>query len=134
MWLAIGFPWPIPELAVAILFAWFGIGLLRHPEGADDAQEALPSDSHQFRTAFISILIAEFGDKTQFAVAGLSVEYEPVLVWLGSTVALLLLTGLAVGVGNRLLSRVPTRLFHRVGGIVFLLLAAAATVSIFTQH
>lgn len=116
-------PAPYDDWAVAALFAWFGIGMLRDGAGEDGEEPPALSDGHLFRTSALAILVAEFGDKTQLSVAGLAVEHPAWSVWLGGTLALLVLTGLAVGVGCKLLCHVPIALFHRVGGVLFLLIA-----------
>lgn len=122
-------PAPYDDWLVAALFAWFGVAMLREAAGSEDGEEppAL-SDGHLFRTTALAILVAEFGDKTQLSVAGLAVEHPAWSVWLGGTLALLVLTGLAVGVGCKLLCHVPIALFHRVGGVLFLLIAVFLVV------
>src|SRR5574343_644573 len=74
--------------AVALLFAGFGIASLRQ-EAEDDEDEAPPASSHSiFLTTFLMIFVAEFGDKTQLAVAGLGSTYPLQPVWVGATLAL----------------------------------------------
>ena len=49
-----------------------------------------------FLVTFLLILVAEFGDKTQIAVAGLASSLSPLYVWLGATIALILVSALGV--------------------------------------
>ena len=70
------------------------------------------------------IFIAEFGDKTQIAVARLSTRYNAAGIWLGATIAL------AVWVERGLLQHVPTHLMQRLSGVVFLLIGLFAVAKI----
>ncbi len=114
-------------LIVAGLFGFFGIqSLLNKDESLDeDATQARASHS-LFVTSFLMIFAAEFGDKTQLAVAGLASTYQGLPVWIGATIALLATTALGIIVGQRLLKRLPLRLIHKFSGVLFLLLALAA--------
>jgi putative Ca2+/H+ antiporter (TMEM165/GDT1 family) len=113
-------------LAVAVLFASFGINSLRYSEAEDDeAVEEKPGHGI-VATTFTLIFLAEFGDKTQLAVAGLGSSTEPASVWIGATAALATTTVLGVLAGRRLLNRLPLLWIHRASGVFFLLLAGAA--------
>ncbi len=113
-------------LIVAGLFAFFGVQSLLFDDG-DESEESLIRTSHSlFITALLMIFAAEFGDKTQLAVAGLASTYQGLLVWAGSTLALLATTALGISVGQRLLKRLPLKLIHQFSGVLFLLLALAA--------
>ena len=77
------------------------------------------------------IFVAEFGDKTQLAVAGLASTYHGLPVWLGSTLALIATTVLGVVAGQRLLKYLPLGLIHKFSGVLFLLLATLALYQAF---
>lgn len=111
---------------VATLFAFFGIGALRY--NADDEDESIEEKPGHgiFATTFLLIFLAEFGDKTQIAVAGLSGTNAAGAVWLGGTLALACTSMLGVMAGRKLLHRLPLVWIHRVSGVFFLLLAAFA--------
>ena len=114
-------------LAVAVLFAIFGISALRYEEeDEDDKVEETPGHGI-VATTFLLIFLAEFGDKTQLAVAGLGSTSEPSAVWAGATVALATTSALGVFAGRKLLNRLPLRWIHRISGVFFLLLAIIAT-------
>ena len=114
-------------LAVAVLFAIFGISALRYEEeDEDDKVEEMPGHGI-VATTFLLIFLAEFGDKTQLAVAGLGSTSEPSAVWAGATVALATTSALGVFAGRKLLNRLPLRWIHRISGVFFLLLAIIAT-------
>lgn len=114
-------------LIVAVLFAFFGIQSLLFDDNDDEDSEQERRSSHSvFTTALVMIFVAEFGDKTQLAVAGLASTYHGLPVWLGSTMALLATTALGVIAGQRLLKHLRLALIHKISGLLFLLLAAMA--------
>lgn len=111
--------------AVAVLFAIFGWRAFR------EASEAM-AEIHQsngrsvFLSAFALIFLAELGDKTQLAVAGLAGTAAAWPVWIGGTLALAATSALGVWAGQTVLRRLPMRLLHRLSGALFLLLAVVA--------
>ena len=116
----------VVTLTVAGLFAVFGISALRYVEDDDDeAVEEKPGHG-VFATTFLLIFLAEFGDKTQIAVAGMGSTASTAAVWLGATLALACTSLLGVLAGRKLLHRLPLVWIHRVSGAFFLLLAALA--------
>jgi putative Ca2+/H+ antiporter (TMEM165/GDT1 family) len=111
---------------VAVLFGAFGIHALRSQDN-DEMEEVVEKSGHGiFFTTLLLILVAEFGDKTQIAVAGLASSLPPLPVWLGATAALVLVSALGVWAGRTLLQRLPLVWLHRVSGGVFLLFACLA--------
>lgn len=126
----------IPEfwlaLIVAGLFGFFGVQSLLFDDDDDDDDGTEVRSSHSlFITALLMIFVAEFGDKTQLAVAGLASTYHGLPVWLGSTLALLVTTALGVVAGQRLMKHLPLGLIHKFSGVLFLLLAALALYQAF---
>lgn len=111
---------------VAVLFAIFGISALRYSDDDDDESiEEKPSHG-VFITTFTLIFLAEFGDKTQIAVAGLGSTNTASAIWLGATLALACTSLLGIFAGQRLLNRLPLRWIHRISGVFFLVLAGYA--------
>jgi putative Ca2+/H+ antiporter (TMEM165/GDT1 family) len=119
-------------LAVAVLFASFGINSLRYVDAEEDEAIAERPGHGIVATAFLLIFLAEFGDKTQLAVAGLGSSAEPAAVWAGATAALATTTTLGVIAGRRLLNRLPLLWIHRASGAFFLLLAGGALFHLVT--
>jgi putative Ca2+/H+ antiporter (TMEM165/GDT1 family) len=118
-------------LAVAALFAGFGISALRYTEdGEHDKVDEKPGHGI-VATTFLLIFLAEFGDKTQIAVAGLGSTSEPSAVWTGATAALAVTSILGVLAGRKLLNRLPLKWIHRISGVFFLLLAIFAVTRLF---
>ena len=112
--------------AVGLLFAVFGISALRYTEEDDDeAVEEKPGHGI-FATTFLLIFLAEFGDKTQIAVAGMGSTADAAAVWTGATLALTTTSLLGIYAGRRFPNRLPLLWIHRISGVFFLLLAAFA--------
>ena len=111
---------------VALLFGAFGIHAL-YKQDDSTSETVVETPGHGiFLTTLLLILVAEFGDKTQIAVAGLAGSLAPVPVWLGATTALVLVSALGVWAGRTVLQRLPLRWLHRLGGSLFLLFAVLA--------
>lgn len=112
--------------AVALLFAAFGIHALMSGEEEEEEGEEIVERSRRgmLATTFLLIFLAEFGDKTQIAVAGMAVASPPTAVWVGATLALALTSALGVLAGKTLLKKLPMGLLHRISGLFFLGLAA----------
>ena len=120
----------IPEVMVyaivAVLFLIFGIQAMRAEEEPDRECTSPPSGHGIFWATFALIFVAEFGDKTQLAVVGLSSTSIPLAVWVGATTALILTSALGIWAGCTVLQRIPIKLLHRVSGIFFIILALFA--------
>ena len=115
-------------LAVAILFGAFGISSLRYQEEEEDEAIEEKPGHNVFVTTFLLIFLAEFGDKTQIAVAGLSSTVAASAVWSGATLALAGTSILGVIAGRKLMQKLPLLWIHRISGGFFLLLAVLAIV------
>ena len=113
-------------LVVAVLFATFGLSALRYQAESEDENVVEKPDHSIFATTFLMIFLAEFGDKTQIAVAGMGSTADAAAVWLGATLALTFTSVLAVIAGRNFLHRLPLPWIHRISGVFFLLLAALA--------
>lgn len=113
-------------LAVGALFLVFGINALRYSDDEDDETIEEKPGHGIFATTFLLIFLAEFGDKTQIAVAGLGSTQPATAVWAGGTLALAGTSLLGVIAGRRFLNRMPLLWIHRISGAFFLILAALA--------
>ena len=126
----------IPELVIAIivsaLFLGFGLHALFASADDDDISDddiQIKSQRHILLSTFALITLAELGDKTQLAVVALSSQGNPTSVWLGSTLALVTTSVMAVWAGRTLLQRIPIVLLHRISGALFIILSALAAYS-----
>lgn len=78
-----------------------------------------------FTTTFITIFLAELGDKTQMATMLMSAEsHQPWLIFAGAGAALIATTLLGVLVGRWLSTRLSPRTLDVSAGILLLLISA----------
>jgi len=77
----------------------------------------------QFLTAFAAIFIAELGDKTQIAVITMSASSKhPLSIFIGGSIAMVLLTGIAV-VGGEIVTRyISATVLSKVAAVLFVLI------------
>ncbi len=74
-----------------------------------------------FIMTFVSVFLADLGDKTQLAIVGFAASGKsPWIVFLGSACALILTSLLGVIVGASLQKILPVRTVHIISGIIFI--------------
>ena len=74
-------------------------------------------------TTFVTIFLAEMGDKTQLTTITLSsTTNKPVAVFIGSSIALILATLLGALAGGSIANLIPAFLLKLLSGIVFLII------------
>ncbi|MCC3861780.1 TMEM165/GDT1 family protein [Pseudemcibacter aquimaris] len=109
----------------AILFSVFGIKTFFEKDVEDDNIEETKTSS-LFLTTFLMIFLAELGDKTQIATAGLASMYPALYVWTGATIALASTSFLGAVTGKTILTKLPIVWLHKFAGILFLGMAVYA--------
>lgn len=67
----------------------------------------------------LALLVAEFADKTQFAIASLAATEPPLAVWLGATLGLFTTSALAVGLGRLVFELAEPAVVRRVTAVFF---------------
>ena len=76
-----------------------------------------------FGTAFLTLFLAELGDKTQLAVITMSAKAESKLaVFAGASLALILVTLLGVAFGSLLTQFVPVEWLQRIVAVAFIVI------------
>lgn len=124
-------PEQIITAVVGVLFLLFGAHAFSSNNTEDESDIINDKGNHGiFFSTFVLITLAEFGDKTQIAVAGLASTVDIVAVWLGATLALSATSGLGVLAGRTILQRVPITLLHRISGTLFILFGVTALLSL----
>lgn len=121
-------------LSVIVLFTAFGVKALLAGDEDDDGEGVEKSDHGIFVTTFLLIFAAEFGDKTQLAVAGLGATLPPIPIWVGATIALAGTSAAGVWAGKAFLRHLPVHWLHRLSGLFFLGFAAFAARQWVPEH
>lgn len=113
----------LPEVvlsgAAGLLFLALGFHTVWTAGSLEEAPDP-PPVRRPFATTFALLVVAEMGDKTQLAVAGLASVEDPAAVWIGATLALVGTSAVAVAAGRSLGARVPVAWLHRAAGVAFL--------------
>jgi len=79
-----------------------------------------------FGTTVIAFFLAEMGDKTQIATVALAAKYHAFFtVVAGTTLGMMIANGPAVFLGDRIASRMPVKLVHRIAAAIFAVLGVA---------
>ena len=82
-------------------------------------------------TTFITVFLAEMGDKTQLTTITLSSSTnKPLAVFIGSATALILATLLGALAGNSIANLIPAFILKLLSGIVFLIIGINLLVQI----
>ena len=113
-------PIDIISLAASLSFIGFGLWTIR-----GDKQEVEKEKVSQFgvvATVAIAFFITEFGDKTQLATISLAAQYQnPISVFVGATLAMLVADGIGIMVGVVFCKRIPERIFKWLSAAIFVL-------------
>ena len=76
-----------------------------------------------FATAFVTLFLAELGDKTQLAIITLTAKTDSkVAVFVGASLALVLVSLLAVLFGGLLTQFIPTEWLQRIVAVAFIVI------------
>jgi Ca2+/H+ antiporter, TMEM165/GDT1 family len=76
-----------------------------------------------FGTAFVTLLLAELGDKTQLAVITMTASTESkISVFIGASLALIVVTALGVLIGGVLSAWIPTEWLQRIVAVAFIVI------------
>jgi len=88
-----------------------------------------------FITTFTTIFIAELGDKTQIATLMLSAESDkPIIVFLGSSLALISSSVVGVLIGKWLSKKIPPSKFALFTGILMIIISVFLAYDTFKNY
>ena len=97
-------------LGGGVLFIGFALWTLRD-DGADEVEDDAVAGGHGriVLSVAAAMFVAELGDKTMLATATLAAQGNPVLVWIGATIGIILSGSVGVLVGRFTGARLPER-------------------------
>jgi len=127
-WVTSVIPVDLVKIVSGLVFILFGLLILKGDRDDGTAESNL-SAKRAFASGFTMIFLSEWGDKTQIASALFATEYDPVMVFIGVMIALLLLSVMAIFLGKFLSSRIDRRAITKVGGVLFLLIGMSFMLS-----
>jgi putative Ca2+/H+ antiporter (TMEM165/GDT1 family) len=123
-------PARVVDVVAGVLFAVGAIVLWREDDVPDENKLAVVESRSAVRVAAAAgsvILVAELGDLTQLATAGVAARTgDPLPVAVGAWLALATVAAIAVTAGRAVLAHLPIRVVRRVAAVVFALLALAS--------
>jgi Ca2+/H+ antiporter, TMEM165/GDT1 family len=91
------------------------------PDSIEDEEASVASRFGVFGATLITFFLAEMGDKTQVATVMLAAQFNAwAAVVAGTTLGMLLANAPVVWLGERIMRRVPIRLVHVIGALIFL--------------
>jgi putative Ca2+/H+ antiporter (TMEM165/GDT1 family) len=128
-------PSALVDAAAAVLFAVGAVILWRTADEPTSVADGTPVPMASARQVVMAsaglILVAEWGDLTQLATAGLAARTaDPLFIGLGALAALWCVAALAATGGAALTRVLPLHLLRRVAAVVFLLLAVVSIIEL----
>ncbi len=104
------------------------------PEVADSPQKQ-QSALVVFGTTFVTIFLAEIGDKTQLSTLLMSAEsHSPWVVFIGSAAALITTSLLGVLLGSWIATRLSPKTVEKSAGVMLLVISLMLFWDVFTSH
>ncbi|MFA5795503.1 MAG: TMEM165/GDT1 family protein [Candidatus Brocadiia bacterium] len=107
------------KIGSGVVFILCGLVTLR---SKPDEGEAKAYSGNPFLAGFGLILLTEWGDKTQIVAGLFATQYNPLWVLLGTMVALIALSVMAIYLGRFLGAKLNKRLISKIAGAVFILI------------
>ena len=112
-----------------IVFVVFGIIPLLRKEKSSEVRLNKPRSTIPLLASFSLIALMELGDKTQIITITLAAQSSPILVLIGMVSAFAVLTGVAVLIGAKLVSRLPMKWLKIATSILFIILGAISILT-----
>lgn len=107
------------QLAAALSFVFFGLWTLRGDTLDEEDKKVYFTP---FWTVTIGFFMAEMGDKTQLAAIALAAKYQSILlVWMGTTIGMMISNIIGIVIGVVLGKRIPEKLVKTVSAGIFIL-------------
>ena len=112
---------PIEYLKIVSGIIFVVLGLLMLINKKEETEKS-KNYNKPFITAFLLILLTEWGDKTQIAAALFATRYNPLMVLIGTILALFILSIIAIFFGKILSEKMPRKTINKIAGIIFIIM------------
>jgi Ca2+/H+ antiporter, TMEM165/GDT1 family len=112
-----------------VLFIGFAVWSLRAEDGEDDEVGVAGGHGRIVVSVAAAMFVAELGDKTMLATATLAAQGNPVLVWVGATIGIILSGSVGVLVGRATGARLPERTI-RIGSAALFAVFGVALIAL----
>ncbi len=109
----------ILKIVSGLVFIIFGLYMLITTEKEEGEEKYY---KNPFFTAFLLIMLTEWGDKTQIAAGLFAIQYQPILVLIGTMCALSILSIIAIFFGKFIATRLDKKLINKIAGGLFVIL------------
>ena len=113
------------KILSGLIFIFFGIWtfMMMKKEEREIEEKTNTDNKSIFSTILIMTSLAEFGDKTQFAVIALTAQYgSPILVLIGALLAFALIVGIGMVIGKKLAEKVSSKWIDIVSSLLFIII------------
>ena len=117
------------QIISGIVFVIFGVVPLLRKEKTDEENVFKKRTNVPLIASFSLIALMELGDKTQIITITLAAQCSPILVLIGTISAFAVLTGAAVLIGAKLVSRIPMKWLKIGTSTLFIALGAISVLS-----
>jgi putative Ca2+/H+ antiporter (TMEM165/GDT1 family) len=107
------------QVAASASFILFGLWTIRGDtlQGEDKRFNFSP-----FWTVVVAFFLAEMGDKTQLATVALATKYSNIMVvWLGTTTAMIIADAIGIIIGTVMGKKIPERFVKWFASVIFML-------------
>lgn len=122
--LYISFTWAqnIIKPTIGILFILLGIqSLTKLHRGKSSEKDDKTSYKDPLIASFLTVMLSEFGDKTQITSGLLAARYKaPITVFTATVIGLALVIGINVFIGTRIAERMPRKTIKTATAILFI--------------
>jgi putative Ca2+/H+ antiporter (TMEM165/GDT1 family) len=116
-------------LGGGVLLLGFAAWILWRGGGDDDGESVTAGDRSVVLSVAAAMFVAELGDKTMLATATLAAQGNPVLVWIGATIGIILSGALGVLLGRVFGARLPERATRIGSALLFAVFGLALIVT-----
>jgi putative Ca2+/H+ antiporter (TMEM165/GDT1 family) len=116
-------------LGGGVLFLGFAAWTLWRGGEDDDGENVTAGDRSVVLSVAAAMFVAELGDKTMLATATLAAQGNPVLVWIGATIGIILSGALGVVLGRVFGARLPERATRIGSAVLFAVFGVALIVT-----